>query len=119
MSAANILSTCFLVWRKKRRVAAAEPQALQQVPQAAAADRSLHDYRSAFILLSLVGSTPALAWAACRAVMGEASFPHVVRFSLGASVTLLLPLSVYVRNAHVRKTLAKEARDWAAGIMGR
>ena len=116
MSAANILSTGFLVWRKKRRVAAAEPQALQQVPQA---DRSLHDYRSAFILLSLVGSTPALAWAACRAVMGEASFPHVVRFSLGASVTLLLPLSVYVRNAHVRKTLAKEARDWAAGILGR
>ncbi len=116
MSAANILSTGFLVWRKKRRVAAAEPQALQQVPQA---DRSMHDYRSAFILLSLVGSTPALAWAACRAVMGEASFPHVVRFSLGASVTLLLPLSVYVRNAHVRKTLAKEARDWAAGILGR
>ena len=115
MSAANILSTGFLVWRKKRRVAAAEPQALQQVPQA---DRSLHDYRSAFILLSLVGSTPALAWAACRAVMGEASFPHVVRFALGASVTLLLPLSVYVRNAHVRKTLAKEARDWAARIMG-
>ncbi len=115
MSAATILSTGFLVWRKKRRVAAAEPQALQQVPQA---DRSLHDYRSAFILLSLVGSTPALAWAACRAVMGEASFPHIVRFSLGASVTLLLPLSVYVRNAHVRKTLAKEARDWAARIMG-